>query len=569
MKLFGNTHGKNRSARPASRRASDPDIQQNQPREQRAPAREFYDAGREEDPTRQYQPRQAQQARPQTAQPRAAYPSQPQAARPAQHAARPAMEQRSYPAGQRQPQSAQQPARQARGERVAPYSKAAAKYAGYDDYEPYRTEADKRKIEAMIAAYQKKKLIRRSVILIVLVLLVGAGILLWKSWVKPPETERPAPSASVAPSASAGPGDEEVSASPSSGSPYRKDGVYTFLVVGNDDGNGNTDTMLVGSFDTVNEKLNIVSIPRDTLVNVSWSVKKVNTVLAYTDMDGLKEALSRIMGFQVDSYGVIDLDAFVALVNAVDGVDFDVPVDMHYSDPVQNLYININAGYQHLTGEQAVQVVRFRSGYATGDIGRIGTQQAFLKALASKCLSLENLVKNASTYAEIFKTYVDTDLTLGNLIWYLQQFSKLDDEDINFYTLPGNGLESVKGLSYVSIYPDEWVEMINQYLNPLKTDVRVEDLGIMTRDANGNLYMTDGSEMYTNFYDNTGSRGSTQPSSSPAPAESPAPADTPEPGDVPGDAPEVEPDPSGGAEEPQPDAGGSASGEDGADGQAA
>ena len=275
------------------------------------------------------------------------------------------------------------------------------------------------------------------------------------------------------------------------------------------------------------------------------------------------------MGFQVDSYGVIDLDAFVALVNAVDGVDFDVPVDMHYSDPVQNLYININAGYQHLTGEQAVQVVRFRSGYATGDIGRIGTQQAFLKALASKCLSLENLVKNASTYAEIFKTYVDTDLTLGNLIWYLQQFSKLDDEDINFYTLPGNGLESVKGLSYVSIYPDEWVEMINQYLNPLKTDVRVEDLGIMTRDANGNLYMTDGSEMYTNFYDNTGSRGSTQPSSSPAPAESPAPADTPEPGDVPGDAPEVEPDPSGGAEEPQPDAGGSASGEDGADGQAA
>lgn len=549
MKLFGNTHGKNRRSRPTERpqNSSRPEAES-----QSRPAQDWENYPSQ---PREEQPRQ-RQAYPQQQAQRPARPASPsQTPRPAHPEERSASQAgRANPNGVRSQDTQTYRPRQQQEGQIRPYSKAAAKYAGYDDYEPYRTEADKRKIEAMIAAYQKKKLIRRLVLLGLLVVLIVVGVILWKSWVKPPETGNNDPLPSLTPT---DPGDVDASPSPSTGgSPYRKDGVYTFLLVGNDDGNGNTDTILVGSFDTVNEKLNVVSIPRDTLVNVDWQVKKVNTVLAYTDMDGLKKELSKIMGFQVDSYGVVDLDAFVALVNAVDGVDFDVPVDMHYTDPVQDLYIDLNAGYQHLTGEQAVQVVRFRS-YPNGDIGRVETQQAFLKALASKCLSLENLLKNASAYAEIFKEYVDTDLTLGNLIWYLQQFMKLDAEDINFYTMPGNGLESVLGLSYVSIYPDEWVDMINQYLNPLKEDVQVGQLSIMTRNANGDLYMTDGSEMYTNFYNNSGSSSTvqTQPpvQNSPEPSEDPVPSDEPEVSQTPdpGDTPEVDPDP-GTSTEPAP-----------------
>ena len=83
----------------------------------------------------------------------------------------------------------------------------------------------------------------------------------------------------------------------------------------------------------------------------------------------------------------VDLQGFVALVDAIDGVPFDVPIDMNYEDPYQDLYIHIPKGYQTLSGTNALKVVRFREGYASQDIGRMETQQKFLKAVAKKMLT--------------------------------------------------------------------------------------------------------------------------------------------------------------------------------------
>ena len=93
-------------------------------------------------------------------------------------------------------------------------------------------------------------------------------------------------------------------------------------------------------------------------------------------MDRMLEGIRDLLGFDVDVYAAVDLEAFVELINAIGGVDYDVPVDMHYTDPAQGLVIDLDAGPQHLTGEQAVGVMRFRSGYVTADIGRIDTPQA-------------------------------------------------------------------------------------------------------------------------------------------------------------------------------------------------
>ena len=115
--------------------------------------------------------------------------------------------------------------------------------------------------------------------------------------------------------------------------------MYTFLVVGLDKVGYNTDTMMVGRLDTETHEINVVSIPRDTMVNVSWSVKKVNTLYAAdinsggNGIDGLMDGLKDILGFEIDCYAVVDLDAFVQLVDAIGGVDYDVPVDMNYYDP--------------------------------------------------------------------------------------------------------------------------------------------------------------------------------------------------------------------------------------------
>ena len=103
-------------------------------------------------------------------------------------------------------------------------------------------------------------------------------------------------------------------------------------------------------------------------------------------------------------------------VDAIGGVTFDVPINMNYEDPYQNLYIHISKGVQTLSGADALKVVRFREGYATQDIGRMETQQNFLKAVAKQVLTVGNLDK-IDDFVKIFQTYVETDLTVGNLAW--------------------------------------------------------------------------------------------------------------------------------------------------------
>ena len=132
---------------------------------------------------------------------------------------------------------------------------------------------------------------------------------------------------------------------------------------------------------------------------------------------------------------MVDLNGFVALVDAIGGVDFDVPIAMDYEDPYQDLYIHIPKGMQHLSGSEAIKVVRFRAGYASQDIGRMETQQKFLKAVAKQMLKVSNLGK-LNDFVRIFQTYVDTDLTLGNLAWLGSEAISIGAENITSPTLP-------------------------------------------------------------------------------------------------------------------------------------
>ncbi len=312
----------------------------------------------------------------------------------------------------------------------------------------------------------------------------------------------------------------------------RKKNVYTFLIVGNDNGYGNTDTIMVGMLDVPNSKLNMVSIPRDTMVNKSWEVKKVNTIYTFDKgIDGLKRGIAELTGYEVDSYCVVDLDAFKALVDAIGGVDFYVPQNMDYDAPDQNLYIHFKEGMQHLNGEDALKVVRFRAGYAGGDIQRIQTQQDFLKAVAKKCLSISSVFK-IDDFADIFKKYVDTDLSAQNIVWYVQQLMNLKEGDITFITLPENYNDSVKGLSYCTIKLDEWLEVINEYINPFNVEITAENLNVITRDANRNLYATTGSIAggINSFYDWYAHFGNTETENETENTEPPTTVTAPDPG---------------------------------------
>ncbi len=413
-------------------------------------------------------------------------------------------------------------------------------------------------------AAKKKRLYRAAKILIVilaviLALLVTFYIILKLSLKPPAVNEVPKPSTSSADAAE--PGASAVLTEP----PSRDKTKYTFAILGMDDGNGNADTMMVATFDDENYTLNVVSIPRDTLVNVSWPVKKANSFYAYGKMERVYDGLTDLLGYQVENYVKVDLDAFSKLVNSIGGVDFDVPKDMNYDDDSQDLHIHLNAGPQKLDGDKALQLVRARlKVHSTGDIGRIETQQAFLKAAAEQILEKKDSIK-ISALIDIFLNDVDTDLTLGNLGWLAKEFFKMDAVNISFETIPAEYNDSVNGDSYCTINVNEWLNVINTKLNPFDFEVKAEDLSILTRDDNGSLYVTNGvwagKKSWGSGSSSSGSssaavspsaKPSTEPSPSESPSSSPVASDTlPSPSGE-DSSPDISPTETGGGASPSP-----------------
>ena len=162
----------------------------------------------------------------------------------------------------------------------------------------------------------------------------------------------------------------------------RKSDCYLILVSGIDDGNGGSDTNILVSLDAKGDTIHCVSIPRDTLVNVKRKVKKINAAYNLGGTEQLAAEISDTLGVPVDFTVQVNLKGFVELVDAIGGVDFEIPINMNYDDPVQGLSIHFKKGLRHLDGADAIKVVRFRhnndgSGYGTEDIGRIGTSRRF------------------------------------------------------------------------------------------------------------------------------------------------------------------------------------------------
>ncbi|MBR2132224.1 MAG: LCP family protein [Oscillospiraceae bacterium] len=263
----------------------------------------------------------------------------------------------------------------------------------------------------------------------------------------------------------------------------RKENYYTILLGGLDNENGGSDTNLLVSVDTKNASVHVLSLPRDTLLNVSWSVKKLNSAYHHGGFERTRTEVSNLLGIPIDFYVTVNLHAFVELIDAIGGVDFDIPVDMDYDDPYQNLHIHFPAGPRHLTGEEALQVVRWRqnndgTGYATADIGRIGTQQAFLLAAAKQTLQLSNL-DQFPTFASIFHENVNTNLKSSNLLWLGEQLLSFGTDAIQFHTLPGDGAGWYNGGSYYIVDDAAALEMINTFFNPYTYDLTLNDMDIL------------------------------------------------------------------------------------------
>ena len=258
----------------------------------------------------------------------------------------------------------------------------------------------------------------------------------------------------------------------------RKGGFYTILLSGVDDDNGGSDTNILVAVDTVNGYIYGVSIPRDSKAFIDGKVHKINYAYNKGGMELLADIVSEQLGIPVDYTVCVNLQGFTSLVDAIGGVDFDVPLNMDYDDPIQGLSIHFQKGMQHLSGADALRVVRFRhnndgTGYGSEDLGRMQTQQKFLKAVAKKMLSAGNILTKIDDYARIFQQYVDTDLSVGNLAWLGTEALKMGLDSIDFSTLPNEWKSP-----YIYLNPDETLTLVNTYLNPYVEDRTAEDLNL-------------------------------------------------------------------------------------------
>lgn len=223
-----------------------------------------------------------------------------------------------------------------------------------------------------------------------------------------------------------------------------------------------TDTIMVASYDTKTKEVDIISIPRDTYCErdgfVNNANNKINSVYTVKGIEGIEEMVKSITGITVDKYVTIDYDGVRAAVDAVDGVEVDVPFRMRYTDPYSDppLHIDIAKGKQVIYGDTAMEFLRFRktnyrgySGYPEGDLGRIDAQQGFVKSAVKKALSF----KLPKVISEVYP-YTGTDFSIAEATSLAVSSIGMSTDNITFHVLPGR-TQNRNGLSfYVSDQED-------------------------------------------------------------------------------------------------------------------
>lgn len=208
-----------------------------------------------------------------------------------------------------------------------------------------------------------------------------------------------------------------------------------------------SDTMMVASLNPDDGTINLLSLPRDTKVNIPGrkGYDKLNHAYAYGGAELARSTVEQFLHIPVNYYVVIDWQAFIKVIDILGGVDLYVEHDMHYRDPYADLTIDIDKGYQHLDGEMAGQYVRFRSD-ELGDIGRVQRQQRFVKALAKETMQVGTLLKVPALVSTL-NQYVDTDMSVMTMAKVANSLKSFDSNNFNAEMLPGD-FATIEGLSY-------------------------------------------------------------------------------------------------------------------------
>lgn len=228
-----------------------------------------------------------------------------------------------------------------------------------------------------------------------------------------------------------------------------------------------SDTIMMASYDMEKDKVDIFSIPRDTYYPRKGynhaAQKKVNAAYGSSGAEGLVKAVEDITKVDIDYYVQFDYEAVKAVVDGLGGLKVEVPNDMNYDDPADDLHIHFKKGQVVKNGEDIVKLLRWRKnnkggGYKEGDLGRIKMQQQIVKLGMEKVIN-GNIVANFLKLQSPITKYVKTSMTPKEMMYFANKAKDINSENIFFHTVPGNP-KTMEGLSFFVINKDKLKEEI-------------------------------------------------------------------------------------------------------------
>lgn len=247
---------------------------------------------------------------------------------------------------------------------------------------------------------------------------------------------------------------------------------YVYLVVGFDEAAENTDVLFTMTYDAKTNTAYVAQIPRDTYYKFGSGQNKINQIYATLVSQGnssknaLKitaEKIAKLFGTEFDGYLGITVDTFRNVVDAIGGIDLELKQDMTlYLDDENPLFLK--KGKNHIDGNSAVSFVRFRSGYAMGDLGRIDAQKLFLNSLfwkLSEGVSLPLLFKLAGA----FQNRIITDVKLMDVLsLYIDAMNSEHEKKVCYVTVPGCPVENSNGISFYVLNRKSAAEIAKKYM---------------------------------------------------------------------------------------------------------
>lgn len=236
----------------------------------------------------------------------------------------------------------------------------------------------------------------------------------------------------------------------------------TFLVAGTNE--NLTDTIIFGKYNTVSNKLYLMSVPRDTYTTNEVCIgHKINAIYRGKNLDAFLTEIKELLDVDIDYYAIFDSTFVKEVVDAVGGVEMYVPQRMYYSGGNPRIVIDLQEGNQVLDGKKAEQYLRFRSGYANADLGRVEAQRTFIKAFIQTLLKKENIT-NIPKVVKIALDNTKTNATTREIMKYADEIKEINIDEIVSITMP-NTPKYIDKISYVIADKDEARRIIKEDWN--------------------------------------------------------------------------------------------------------